>query len=62
MRRGRWIGPGQSDLEIDSIAGVNDFTVTLNLEGDRLEAWCRVSLIRILVCASGPAGNGHEDV
>jgi len=35
--RGRWTGPDQLILEIDTIGGINHFTVTLNFEGDRLE-------------------------
>jgi CubicO group peptidase (beta-lactamase class C family) len=35
--RGRWTGPEQLVLEIDTIAGINHFTVTLNFDGDRLE-------------------------
>lgn len=35
--RGRWTGPEQLVLEIDTIAGINHFTVTLNFEGHRLE-------------------------
>ncbi len=35
--RGRWTGPDQLVLEIDTIARINHFTLTLNFEGDRLQ-------------------------
>jgi CubicO group peptidase (beta-lactamase class C family) len=35
--RGRWTGPDQLVLEIDTIAGINHFTVMLDFEGDRLQ-------------------------
>lgn len=56
--RGRWTGPDQLVLEIDTIAGINHFTVTLDFEGDRLEG--RVSERAGLIGEMDVKGQGQR--
>lgn len=55
MRCDRWTGPDQLVLEIDTIAGINHFIVTLNFEGGALQLLAQYSSQRFLerlVCSS----------